>query len=737
MCQPKKWWLGLLPLAALWLATLWLKTAPIESDLATRAGVSVTTEKVGSDAGRWVQIAVAGRDVTISGAAPAEGLQLRAADAADRTFGVRLVNAAATLLPEQKPFTWSAALDGKKLLLTGFVTPDGAREKIVAAAKAAFPGAEIFDEMKLARGAATTLTERASFGLSQLSKLSRGAASLSDAHYTIVGDAPTSEIYAATLAATKALPHSMNLSKADITPPTAKPFLWSAERKGNDVTLSGFVPSEEARGSILDGARRLFSGAAIADQMQIAAGAPQNFVAAALAGLGQLGTLVEGKASLSDLNYALSGRSATFDVNTVALGTDARGKLPPGFATQVAVDAPPPPPPPLPTARPFVWSATKAADAMSVTGFAPSDGLAKAAADAVASLAPGARFTNETRVAQGLPNGVDFSAATSFAGQQLRALRSGSVRLSDNQLSLTGEAPDLAVYNDTLARLNGALPGGLVRDQVALTVAPYGWGVAHANGAVTLTGLVPDDRSRQAILAQAAKSFPGARIIDQMAVAAGGPSCYAAMTIGAMEQLAKLESGRAQFDGALLNWSGQAPNQAASDQVTAAATTGWPNCVRASATLTVRPPPPPPAPAAPPPAAAAPVIAPPDLPPPAAVSGPPSLNIAMSPVAPPPEIDRCQTLIRDALTKDRILFDTARATIRAESQAVLAHIAETLKSCPSARFEVAAHTDSDGDDADNLALSDRRARAVVDFLAERHKIATDRLLAKGYGESKP
>ena len=730
MCQPKKWWIGLLPLAALWLLTLWFKTAPIEADLTSRSAAQVVAERASDTPGGWAELAVAGRDVTLSGRAPAEGLQTRAADAADRVFGVRLVNSAASLLEAQKPFTWAAARDGGKLTLTGFVAPDDSREKIVAAAKTAFPGVTIDDQMKAARGAPAASVAMAGFGLGQLAKLEKGAVSLSDLAYSIVGTAPTPDIYGATLAAVKSLPESMSLAKADITPPTVKPYLWSAERKGNEVTLSGFIPADNVRTSLSDAARQAFSGASVVDKMQLALGAPQNFAEAALAGIGQLGQLIEGKASLSDLAFSLSGRSADFKVNTSAVTDSLRAKFPAGFAQQISVEAPPPPP--LPTARPFVWSATKAADGVSAVGFAPNESALKMAADRVQALAPAARFTNELRVAQGLPAGVDFSAATAFATAQLGALRTGAVRLTDNRISLTGQAADWPVYRAVTTALNGVLPAGLEKDQIAVTVAPYGWGVSSAGDVVTLTGLVPDDRAKQQILAAAGAAFPRSRIVDEMNIAAGAPSCFGPLTATAVRLAGRLDNGAAQFDGATLRVSGIAGDRAIADEVQATASTGWADCARGAAEITVRPaaeinlPAPPAIPAfpAPPPADPAP---PPAYPPPA-----PVISIPL-----PLPVDQCPVLIQAVLDRDRILFDTAKATIRPESHKVLEDIAGVLLACKGARFEVAAHTDSDGDADMNQDLSERRAAAVVEHLTRLLSVSADQLTAKGYGATKP
>ena len=57
-----------------------------------------------------------------------------------------------------------------------------------------------------------------------------------------------------------------------------------------------------------------------------------------------------------------------------------------------------------------------------------------------------------------------------------------------------------------------------------------------------------------------------------------------------------------------------------------------------------------------------------------------------------------------------------------------------MKANPNKVVEIASHTDSRGDDASNLELSQRRAKSVVDYLIAKG-INDSRLIAKGYGES--
>jgi len=84
-----------------------------------------------------------------------------------------------------------------------------------------------------------------------------------------------------------------------------------------------------------------------------------------------------------------------------------------------------------------------------------------------------------------------------------------------------------------------------------------------------------------------------------------------------------------------------------------------------------------------------------------------------------------------------IYFDFASATIRPESEVVLKQIAGILKKNPSWRLNVEGHTDNVGGDAYNLQLSNRRAEAVKQALAERYHVDPTRLSTAGFGATRP
>lgn len=84
-----------------------------------------------------------------------------------------------------------------------------------------------------------------------------------------------------------------------------------------------------------------------------------------------------------------------------------------------------------------------------------------------------------------------------------------------------------------------------------------------------------------------------------------------------------------------------------------------------------------------------------------------------------------------------ILFDSGSAKIKGESYKTLADIGQILIGDAALRLSIEGHTDSDGADAANLALSGSRAAAVKTFLVETYKIDAARLETKGWGEQKP
>ena len=82
-------------------------------------------------------------------------------------------------------------------------------------------------------------------------------------------------------------------------------------------------------------------------------------------------------------------------------------------------------------------------------------------------------------------------------------------------------------------------------------------------------------------------------------------------------------------------------------------------------------------------------------------------------------------------------FDFDMSNLRPDAVAILEQATTILMNHPELRVEVAGHTDSKGTDEYNQALSERRARAVYDYMTS-HGVDADRISGPtGYGESRP
>lgn len=83
-----------------------------------------------------------------------------------------------------------------------------------------------------------------------------------------------------------------------------------------------------------------------------------------------------------------------------------------------------------------------------------------------------------------------------------------------------------------------------------------------------------------------------------------------------------------------------------------------------------------------------------------------------------------------------ILFDSGKAIIKPQSMGIINKIVTVMKENPDWEFQIIGHTDSDGTDENNLKLSEQRANAVKQAIANQG-IKTDRLTTIGKGETQP
>ncbi len=85
-----------------------------------------------------------------------------------------------------------------------------------------------------------------------------------------------------------------------------------------------------------------------------------------------------------------------------------------------------------------------------------------------------------------------------------------------------------------------------------------------------------------------------------------------------------------------------------------------------------------------------------------------------------------------------LLFDVGQSTLKPEALSAIDQLATQVANFgQNARITVEGHTDSTGSDADNLRLSEARAKAVWDYLAKQLPHSPTQVEIKGYGEARP
>jgi OmpA-OmpF porin, OOP family len=103
-----------------------------------------------------------------------------------------------------------------------------------------------------------------------------------------------------------------------------------------------------------------------------------------------------------------------------------------------------------------------------------------------------------------------------------------------------------------------------------------------------------------------------------------------------------------------------------------------------------------------------------------------------TPAPPPPPPAKAEPLV----TLHGPQFDFDKATLKPEGKKMVDEAVKVMKDKPDLHVSVEGHTDSVGSDAYNQKLSERRAKAVRDYIVSQG-INADRITTRGFGKSKP
>jgi OOP family OmpA-OmpF porin len=472
-------------------------------------------------------------------------------------------------------------------------------------------------------------------------------------------------------------------------PPVADPWTFSASRSGDAIVLSGNYSDEATREQLKAAAAAAVPGAKIEDRMTIARGAGEGAGALSAYLLAQLaameGTIGQRGADVTAKGRALSVRGYESLIDALS------ARLPGGGRIASAEIEPA-------TVAPYGLSVEKDGAKVTLAGFVPSATMRGSVIGAAKAAMPLASIEDTLKIALGAPPGIDWQKAAEFLVGQAANLAKGKAALEGGNVSIDGQALDPDKFDAAGKTLGGDLPAGLKLAAANIrepAIDPYVWSLKAGADSVELSGFAPDRKLAAENVERVRSAFPGAvKVIDKQRLAAGAHPDIAAAYSVAIQLASRLSGAVAEMSGPNLRVAGEALTGVAANEIRARAANGLPPGFRGVADIAL--------------AAEAALVAP----------------------------DDCQKLIADVMAGATIRFATGKAAIDADSLGLLDRLAHTVRRCPDARVEISGHTDSEGADDANLALSVERAEAVRDYLV-RGGVLFSRLDAAGYGETRP
>ncbi|MDX2258411.1 MAG: OmpA family protein [Hyphomicrobiaceae bacterium] len=791
-CNPWRWLWGLIPLVILgWLTVLW-ERAPIEGDLSARS--SAALDKAGLD---WGTISFDGRDGTLEGRALSEGQPALALETVRGVWGVRIVEDGIDLLDKVDTYVWSARSDGESITLAGYVPSEQLRAEIIALARKRIAAVDVVDKMQLGRGApeAKAWTTAIGFAFDRLAQLKAGEVGLSALDLTVAGEARNFSAYKSAKAALRnALPASVKLVADKVTPPVVSPYVWSARRTAAQLVLSGHVPSDIVHDQIFELAKNRFPKLVIIDRMEIAAGAEATTAEAIRALIGLLEGLSDGEAAISGTSASVKGEATDADAAR-RIGEAAVASVPQPYRVATDITFPKPKPP---VVSPYTTSLTYSGGEVVLSGYVPSEEARAGLVKRLRQRFEGRQVRDTALLGSG--EDPTWLTCFTAGLDGLARLSSGTVELQDRAVALRGrsdnESLPEALSGELRAAANRACETSV---DIALDVPPepdLAWRASH-DGAkeVVLEGEVPD-RATQTSLAEAAgRIFPGARVVDRTTVASGRSEKWSKVAQTGLALVAKLRKGEARLERQELVVAGEARDAsiaaAVRDSVQNTLPRGYAgrdaievrsdamiwaeteakrraeedarrqreeSAARLAAEEKAR--------------ADAEARATADRDAAAEAAERRRREDEAQRAAEQWEADRqraadekvaeerraeekkrqdaaaadravrqraaneCQSLLASAAAAGVIQFRFASAALDPSSHATLGRLVEIAETCPQFRIEIEGHTDAEGEENDNQALSERRAQAVVDYLTAAG-LAAGRLKAVGYGETRP
>jgi OOP family OmpA-OmpF porin len=371
--------------------------------------------------------------------------------------------------------------------------------------------------------------------------------------------------------------------------------------------------------------------------------------------------------------------------------------------------------------KPFIWNLKRKGDALSMNGYLPYE-LSKKTDQFLQDATGLSDVSSSVKAARGEPENLDEAIGLSAA--LLGALPAGKAMLEDNKLTIAAALEDgneehVALYDKLQGLIASNDLGSIELDlQINKPKAPEpepapaaaapadtgeaidGLIITRSEAGVDLKGSVPSAKLKEDLLSLARRKFGFGNVQESLQIKEGADISglsvenFSKAANAALQAVSRLGEGKAELLDGGLKLDGGAFYDGAMAQVSKFLSSALPAGVANEANLAV-------------------------ITPGEALGS-----------------EECQAQLKGTLSQNSIYFDSGKASISSDSFGLLDSLIYTAHRCQEAAIQIEGHTDSDGDDAFNQSLSEKRAQAVQSYL-EKAGLDAARLSAKGFGESKP
>lgn len=472
-------------------------------------------------------------------------------------------------------------------------------------------------------------------------------------------------------------------------------------RNDDGISLIGLVPAGPIHAEIVHQLSDIAGSDAVTDMLEAAdQPVPEGWQTAVTFGVRALARLPRSKVSISPYRVLVTA-IADSPEEKAEIVAELKRKAPKGIDLVLDISAPRPVITPY-TLRFLIDEAGARFDACTADSDKSRERILAAA------RAAGAQGRLACTVGLGVPTPA-WADAVTMGIAALGRLGAGSLTFTDADVALVAAAGvSQEDFDSAVGELESNLPEVFSlhavltppADEVAeaAPAVPVVTAMRSPEGGVTISGRIGDELSREAVESFARSRFGVAAVHSAMRIAPDLPEGWSLRVLGALEALGELDSGTATVRPDRIAISGVSGSQTASDEVARILAEKLGNTAKLD--LDVR------------------------------------YDEALDPEAGRPTAEQCVADINAILAESKINFEPGSAQITADGAATLDRIAERMRDCADYPIEVGGHTDSQGREEMNLALSQQRAQAIIVALMDR-RVLTGNLTAVGYGETVP